>query len=159
MWTRYFQNVLGVHQWIKPRSWDDIYTLYSSLDKEILILTLEEYSNSHQELVARIMKSLNQKKYCVVYWKDVNRSEILKNLLFRSKAQKCIAFGRQWTEVLNSFFLSPAREFQEISLGKEVQIPVLISYSLSQLSDESDGDLKQKKLSTFSDLKKFLFVP
>ena len=156
MRTLYIQNVLGVNQWVKPARYNDIYTVYSSLDKDIMVLTAEEYSDSHQELLHRIMKSLNQKNYFVVYWKDPNNTEALRNLLLRSKALCCVVFGVQWVQVLNSFCSRPI-EFQKIllDLNAQIQVPAVITYSFSQLKDTSDSDLKQKKLSTFSTLKGF----
>ncbi len=154
MSIRYIQDVLGVQQFIKPSHWDRIYTLHSSLDKDTLILTGEEYTAPYQQLSARIMKSLNRKNYTVVCWKDFNYIEGLRNLLLRSTAQSLIAFGELWVESLRSFCSQPVLNQKIVlDLTSKVQVPAVITYSFAQLSDESDSDLKKKKLSTFSALK------
>ena len=146
MLIQYIQNVLGINQFIKPTHWNDIYTLHSSLDKKVLLLTAEEYSASHKQLVDRIMKSLHQTSYGVIEWKDLTKKGMLSNLLLRSKSQKVIAFGECWIQELDVAFHKKC--FLE-------DIPFLTTYSLSQLSDESDQKLKEKKLATFAALKGF----
>ena len=146
MSAQYIQEVLGINQFIKPAHWNNIYIPHSSLDKKFLLLTTEEYISTHKQLVDRIMKSLHQKSYGVLEWKDLTKKDMLSDLLSRSQFQKVIAFGEGWMQEFGVQLHKP------FSLS---QIPFIVTYSLSQLSDESDQKLKEKKLSTFSALKDF----
>ena len=144
----YTKEVLGVQQIIRPKEWEEFYILYGQLDQEYLLLSYEEYNTEQQELVARMMNSIRQKNYTLIYIKQFQLS-ILHRILSRSSAEKFIAFGQNWQNQLNGNDI-PFHQVFTYSISTNISLKGLVTYCLSDfLSPQS----RQKKLTAFSQMK------
>ena len=150
MSLRYIKEVLGVQQIIRPKEWEEFYILYGQLHQEYLLLSYEDYTTEQQELVIRIMNSLNQKNYALVYMKQFQLS-ILHNLMARSSAKKFIAFGQNWQNQLPGNEI-PFHKVFTYSISAQMKFKGMITYCLSEfLSPQST--VRHKKLEAFSKMK------
>lgn len=147
---QYTKEVLGVNQIIRPTQWEDIYTLYGALHQEYLLLSYEDYTKEQQELVARIMNSINKKSYALIHMKQFQLS-ILQNLIFRSSAKKIIAFGQKWQSQLGSNKM-PFHKVFTYPISKNTQLRGMITYCLSEFLS-SESSVREKKLEAFSYMK------
>ena len=150
MSLQYTKEVLGVQQIIRPKEWEEFYTLYGQLNQEYLLLSYEEYTTEQQELVIRIMNSLNQKNYALVYMKQFQLS-ILHTLLTRCSTKKFIAFGQNWQNQLSGNKI-PFHKVFIYSIPTQIKFRGMITYCLSEfLSPHST--VRHKKLESFSQMK------
>ncbi|MDE0151669.1 MAG: hypothetical protein OXK80_04120 [Bdellovibrionales bacterium] len=149
MSLQYTKEVLGVQQIIRPKEWETFYTLYGQLHQDLLLLSYEEYTTEQQELVLRIMNSLNQKSYALIYIKRFQLS-ILQNLMSRSSAKKFIAFGQNWQNQLG--IEPPFHKIFKYSISPSMKFRGIITYCLSEFLS-SHSTVRHKKLTAFSQMK------
>lgn len=149
---QYIKEVLGVQQLIRPKEWEEFYTLHGSLQAEYLLLSYEEYTTEHQELVFKIMQALNKKNYALLYVKKFQLS-VLHNMIFRSSAKKIIAFGENWQNQLGQNQQDENIPFHKVftySLLEGFCLSGMVTYCLSEfLSPHS----QQKKRLSFAQMK------
>ncbi len=147
---QYIKEVLGVKHIVRPQKWEEIYTLYGKLHQEYLLLSYEEYTPEQQELVTRMMNSINQKNYTLIYMKQFQLS-ILQNLIVRSSAKKFIAFGQNWQNQLTEKEV-PFHKIFNYSISTHINLKGMVTYCLSDFLS-SHNTVKQKKLEAFSQMK------
>lgn len=150
MSLQYTKEVLGVQQIIRPKEWETFYTLYGQLHQDLLLLSYEEYTTEQQELVLRIMNSLNQQSYALIHIKKFQLS-ILHNLMSRSSAKKIIAFGQNWQNQLSGIE-TPFHKVFTYSISSSIKFRGIITYCLSEFLS-SHSTVRHKKLTAFSQMK------
>ena len=160
---RYAKEVLGVKQIIRPKN--SPLSVYGSLNKKLMLLSGEGYSEEHKNLVERMTNSINQKHFFMVCLNKYppETSSCLKNLIYRSSAELLIAFGKKPQEILKEafpeVFLDSQSVFHKIvslDLSKALSIRTVLTYSLSDFCSSSKPplELRRIKLDAFSVLKK-----
>ena len=147
---QYIKEVLGVNHIVRPKKWEEIYTLYGKLHQEYLLLSYEEYTPEQQELVTRMMNSINQKSYTLIHMKQFQLS-ILQNLIVRSSAKKFIAFGQNWQNQLAANKI-PFHKIIIYPISTHLRLKGMITYCLSEFLS-SHNTVKQKKIEAFSQMK------
>ena len=99
--THYLREVLGVQNYLCPKTIRPLRNLKGSLPCETLIIISEPLNTETHSLLKKIMKALDRRDFSLLEIKDSSQMENFKNaILLKTPARKILIFSKKFS----SFF-------------------------------------------------------